>query len=376
MLLAFLLDCLTVLLSAVGVCLTFRTQGWGMFQYYTLCSNLLLLLACAAQAGYEARVLLKKGLFVPGWVRVGKYVAVSMVSLTFFVVLFVLTPLMGGLPRLPWLLTHGSMLYHHTLCPLLGIASFLFVDRVALPDRRAALAALAPTALYAVVIIALNAARVVRGPYPFLHVYEQSVWMSAFWFVVILGMAWLLAALVRRLALRLALPHPPGPTDPEEAAWTADGYVRNQDALFAYTYRAIPANHNSCGPVAAFNVRRCAGQDVRIADVIAEMDGMHLLRIPGPTHQYVMRRYLRRYLPGWRETSGREACLAAMEHSRMGVVRYDEQRVPHYVAYLRTDAGELRFFNVNDDKEDAEMSAETFGAEHLRGGRVRLIWWE
>ena len=45
MLLAFLLDSLIAILSAAGVCLTFQSQGWGMFRYYTLCSNLILLLA-------------------------------------------------------------------------------------------------------------------------------------------------------------------------------------------------------------------------------------------------------------------------------------------------------------------------------------------
>ncbi len=376
MLLAFLLDCLIVLLSAAGVYLSFQSQGWGMFQYYTLCSNLFLLLACAVQAGYEARVLLKKGLFVPSWVRLLKYAAVCTVTLTFTVVIFVLTPMMGGLTRLPWLLTHRSMLYHHTLCPLLGLASFLFVDRAALPDRRASLLALAPTAVYAVVVVTLNFAQMLVGPYPFLRVYEQPAWASVLWCVVIPGMAWLLAEGVRRLSLRFAAPHPPGQTDPEEEAWTADGYVKNQDALGAYTYRSIPANHNSCGPVAAFNLRRRAGQDARIGDVIAELDGMHLLRVPGPTHLPALRRYLRKYLPGWRETAGREACLAAMEHSRMGVVRYHEQRVPHFVAYFRTEDGEFRFFNVSDEREDAVLTAEDFGAGHLRGGSVRLIWWE
>ena len=376
MLLAFLLDSLIAILSAAGVYLSFLAQGWGVFQYYTLCSNLLLLLACAVQAAYEARVLCGRALFVPSWVRVFKYVAVSMTTVTFVVVVFVLAPLMGGPARLPWLLTHRSMLFHHTLCPLLGLASFLFADRVSLPDRRASLLAFAPTALYAVVFIVLNIARAVVGPYPFLRVYEQPVWASVLWLVVIPGAAFLLAEGVRRLSLRLAAPHPPGQPDPEELAWTEDGYLCNQDALFRYTYRAIPANHNSCGPVAAFNLRRRAGHDVRIDDVIAEMDGMHLLRVPGPTRHGVMRRYLRKYLPGWRETSGRAACLAAMEHSRMGVVRYHEQRVPHYVAYCRTEDGTFRFFNVSDDKEDDVMRAENFGAEHLRGGSVRLIWWE
>lgn len=375
-LLAFCLDAAIALLGAVGAALHFAELGWAMFQYYTLCSNVFLLLACAVQAWYEGRVLLKKGLFVPSWVRLLKYFAVCTVTVTFFVVVFILVPLAGGPRWLAYALTNGAMLYHHTLCPLLGLASFVFVDRVSLPDRRVTLWALAPTALYALVATALNLTRTLHGPYPFLYVYEQPAWASAVWFAAILGVAWALAFAVWRLSLRFAAPREAASSLPEAAAWTADGYLKNQDALSSYTYRAIPASHNACGPVAAYDLRRYAGQDAAFADVLAEMDGMHLLRVPGPTFLYVMRKYLRKYLPGGRETRGRDACLAAAERSRMGVFRYREQRVPHFVAYYRADGGMFRFFNVSDGAEDVTLALADFGREHLRGGSVRLLYWE
>ena len=373
-----LLDALIVLLAAIGAVQHFQQFRWTMFQYYTLCSNVFLMLACAVQLCYEANILLGKLHFIPSWVRALKYFAVCTVLVTFTVVIFILVPMAGGLSVLPYYLFHGAMLYHHTLCPILGFISFVIVDRVSLPDRRVTLWALVPTLVYAVVATILNAARVLYGPYPFLHIYEQPVWMSAVWYVVILGMAWVLAFLVWKLSLRFAEPRDYEDEDPtpEPEAWTADGYLQNQDALHAHTYRTIPASNNACGPVANYNLRHREGHDVPFTDVLREMDDMHLLRVPGPTFMYVMRQYLRKYLPGWREVHGRDECLAAAGKSRMGVFRYHERTIPHFVAYYRTDGGAFRFLNIWDDLTDVTMDMAKFGKEHLVGGSVKLIYWE
>lgn len=372
---SFCLDLLIAVLGAAGVVMSFRINGWGMFQYYTLLSNLFLLLACAVQAWYEGNILRGKRFFVPSWVRALKYLAVCTVMVTFFVVLFILVPLAGGLPMLVPYLTQDSMLYHHTLCPILGFISFVIVDRVSLPDRRVTLWALVPTLLYAVVATILNAARVLYGPYPFLHIYEQAVWASALWYLVILGLAWALAFLVWKLSLRFSTPREYEEGIPEAEGWTADGYIRNQEALYAYTYRTIPAGNNACGPVAVFDLRRHEGHEVRFADVLTEMDDLHMLRVPGPTFMYVMRRYLNKYLPGWREVHGRDAALAAAERSRMGIFRYHEQKIPHFVPYFRVDGG-FRFLNIWDGMEDLTLTMAEFGKDHLLDNRVKLLWWE
>jgi hypothetical protein len=47
------------------------------------------------------------------------------------------------------------------------------------------------------------------GPYPFLHVYEQPVYMSIIWFAAILGgayfMAWLLLKANKKCSIKLPL---------------------------------------------------------------------------------------------------------------------------------------------------------------------------
>lgn len=375
-LLSFCFDLAIVLLSAIGTYLHFSQFAWTMFQYYTLDSNVLLLLACAIQAWYEGCILLRRRMFVPSWVRVLKYIAVCTVMVTFFVVIFILVPMAGGLSWLPYSLFHGAMLYHHTLCPLLGVLSFVFLDRASLPDRRITLWALLPTALYAAVSIVLNALRALHGPYPFLYVHEQPVWMSAVWCALILALAWVLALLVWKLSLRFRAPREVPEPVSEAEAWTADGYIRDQDALHAYTYRTIPASNNACGPVAVYNLRHHEGHGAAFADILSEMDALHLLCVPGPTLMHVMRKYLARYLPGWREVHGRGAALAAAERSRMGIIRYHEQMVPHFVAYYRLADGTFRFLNVWDGMEDLTLAMQDFGRAHLLGGSVKLLYWE
>ena len=113
---------------------------------------------------------------------------------------------------------------------------------------------------------------------------------------------------------------------------------------------------------------------LRLADMTrAEMDAMHTLRVPGPTLMRVMRGYLSRYVPEYRETSGREEALTAAEESEAGIFRYREGDTPHFICYLRQDDGQFRFFNVDDNIDDGVMSMQKFGREHfLRGNVIAL----
>ncbi len=375
--LSLALNAVIVLLGLIGAVMSFISASptAAALRFYTLDSNLFLLTACAVQAYFEAGILLGKGHFVPSWVRLFKYFAVCTTTVTFFIVLLVLMPMMGGLSAfVRAFLTHSS-LFHHFLCPVLGFASFVFRDHPSIPDRRVTIAAVVPTLVYGVVAVALNIARVLYGPYPFLCVYEQPVWASVVWIIGILLFAWMLAWVIWKLALCLSDPEAAEPgLPPEPEAWTEDGYLKDQDALSSYTYRSIPACHNSCGPVAAFNLRHYAGHDARFPEVLEEMDRMHLFRIPGPTHTRVMRRYCSKYLPELKEVEGREEAVAAAAASKMGVLRYHEEMVPHFVAYCRSDGG-FRFFNVNDGGEDITLTMAEFAEGHLRGGSVRLMYW-
>jgi len=158
--------------------------------------------------------------------------------------------------------------------------------------------------------------------------------------------------------------------------YSQDGYIIDQDLFTAYTYRTVKASRNSCGCIAAFNIRHALGQETSFQSVLTEMEGMHRYLRPGPTRIRVMREYLERYAPGFRETLGRHDSLKAAERSRMGVIRYREAGVPHYVSYFLQEGGLFRFFNVSDDLEDGCLPMEQFMKEHCMGEPVRLLYWD
>lgn len=160
---------------------------------------------------------------------------------------------------------------------------------------------------------------------------------------------------------------------PLSAAFSEDGYIVDQDCFHEYRYRTMRADINSCGWIAAYNIRHFLGHDAAWDDVRREMEGMHVLNVPGPTHMRVMRQYLNRYIPGIREVYGKEESLEAAKTSAAGIFRYREEGVPHFISYIACGDGDFRFFNVTTDREDMRMPMEQFGREHLLSGRVIVL---
>ncbi len=155
-----------------------------------------------------------------------------------------------------------------------------------------------------------------------------------------------------------------------EMGFSKDGYIIDQDCFFGVHYRTIPANLNGCGWIAAYNLRKFLGHQITCDEVRRELDDMHFLRVPGPTLMCVMRKYLRQYVPQYRETVGREKVQAAAQESRAGIFRYREGAEPHFVSYVRQQNGLFRFFNMADDFEDCVMPMEQFIREHCAPGTV------
>lgn len=182
-LLAFLFFNLAItILEAIGLITSFMQLALNSLMFYTELSNIFLFLTALINIYFALRELLNKKTSIPKAVWSLSHAAVSATTVTFLVVVFVLSWMVGDLI---YVLTHGSMLYTHTLCPILGIISFiLFAPKVF--TRKSALYTLSFTLIYAIVAILLNILRVWHGPYPFLLVYEQPIWASIAWFVGIL----------------------------------------------------------------------------------------------------------------------------------------------------------------------------------------------
>lgn len=171
----------------------FLRDGVGMFRYYTQDSNLLLLLAVVPWIVFTLRYL-RDGIAVPSWVRTAKYIATCTAAVTFTVVVAVLAPAADNYLSL---LLGGDMLFTHTLCPLLAVVSLLLFEGEPPLQQIHTWMALIPTAVYAALALVMNVLKLWDGPYPFLRIYEQPLWLSGVWCVVILGGSGLLAWLLR-----------------------------------------------------------------------------------------------------------------------------------------------------------------------------------
>jgi len=161
-------------------------------EFYTIDSNILLLISSCIFVYYTLHN--KK---IPKWLHTLKYMTTTCVSITLLVVIFILTPMYGFNFYLT--LFSGVLLFHHTVCPLLGIITFLKYDNLKIYNKKEVKNALSFTFIYAIILIILNILKVVKGPYPFLMVRSQSIIMSIIWFVVIIGFAYLIAIFLKNI---------------------------------------------------------------------------------------------------------------------------------------------------------------------------------
>lgn len=197
-----IINALIVILEAVAICLAFKEMAFGMFVYYTVLSNVFLLVSSLLL------VIFSFSSKEPSFVSRMKYMSTCVVAVTFLVVVFILAPTTNVTPyentsiltNLKYLLFKGSMLYMHFICPVLAIFSYTVLEKPEVYRKDLPLFGMIFTLVYAAVLIPLNALGIVRGPYPFLMVRDQSILASLIWFVVILGFAYLIAWTINRLA--------------------------------------------------------------------------------------------------------------------------------------------------------------------------------
>ena len=186
-------------MEIVALVLSIFEHGVELFKFYTQLSNIFAL--CASAITVVVCVLsLAKNASLPKWLNMINYMASCCLSVTFTVVVTVLAPGAAGEYGLwemyVYLLFSGSMLFTHTLCPLVCMFSFVFLQPKANVGIKNTLCAFIPTVSYAVVALLLNLLKVMEGPYDFLLVYKNPWYVSVVAGVVLLslafGLAWLL----------------------------------------------------------------------------------------------------------------------------------------------------------------------------------------
>lgn len=184
------LNVLLVVLEVIALIQYWIGTGSINFIYYTIDSNIFVLIAAVLY------LFTRKN--VPKAVQLAKYSSTVSILITFLIVVFALYPMSNF--DFEFLFLKDSAFLLHVLCPVMAAISFLFFEKSSLDNSfKNNLRALYFTIVYAIVLISLNISKVVSGPYPFLKVYDQPVFMTVLWLIGILVFAFILSRILMRL---------------------------------------------------------------------------------------------------------------------------------------------------------------------------------
>ena len=192
------INILLLVMEIIGTTYCFIDGGIAALRYYTVLSNIMCGLISLIYIVVLVKNMNSDKFVVPKLMKTLRFVVVVCLMVTFIVVITVLIPI-NGASSISEFLFERANLFHHTLCPLFMAITYLTLEKEVKLGRREELFTLIPTLLYAIVTLILNLLKVMKGPYPFLHIYEQSVLESIIWVVVIIGGAFALAIGLNKL---------------------------------------------------------------------------------------------------------------------------------------------------------------------------------
>ena len=124
----------------------FDHMGIRTFCMFTVLSNILSAWAMTQILPYTVDGLRKNNYHLPNWVVTFAYAAVTSVTLTFLISLFVLSPVKGFR-----LIFTGSRFFLHGVCPLLAFFSFCFFISDHRIHKKTVLYSMIPVFLYSIV---------------------------------------------------------------------------------------------------------------------------------------------------------------------------------------------------------------------------------
>ena len=159
-----------IVLEIIGLRISTSERKWKIFAYYTQISNIITLVSSFVLVTARSNELS----------AVLRYLSSCMLTMTFMITLFVLVPMGGGFRKL---MLSGNGLYHHTLCPILSVTSYVMWE------QHSSLWIL-PTVLtfiYGIIMLVMNGKGLFDGPYPFFRVRNQSKLATVVWMVVLIG---------------------------------------------------------------------------------------------------------------------------------------------------------------------------------------------
>lgn len=164
---AQIINALVICFEILGFRVSISRRKASIFAFYTQLSNLVTLFSSVlflAAGGQMAAIM--------------RYLSTCMLTMTFMVTLFVLVPMGGGFKKL---MLSGNGLYHHTLCPIFSVLSYVCLE----PHAGVWLLPVAVTMVYGLIMMLLNGLGRYDGPYPFFRVRNQSVMATILWTLVL-----------------------------------------------------------------------------------------------------------------------------------------------------------------------------------------------
>lgn len=177
-----IVNCAVIILEIIGLWISVSDRKREIFVYYTQLSNIITLIASVvlvSTGSNEVSVTLR-------------YLSSCMLTMTFLITLFVLVPMGAGFKRM---MLSGNGLYHHTLCPVLSVASYIMLEE----HSHLWMLPVILTFVYGVVMLVLNAKDKYDGPYPFFRVHDQSKAATVMWMAVLTGIIAVISTVISKL---------------------------------------------------------------------------------------------------------------------------------------------------------------------------------
>ena len=125
--------------------------GYKTFRMFTVLSNILVGACAFLSIPFEIDGLRHRNYHLPRWIVELIFVGTTGVSLTFFVTITLLGPYAGY----NLMLFRRSNLFLHTICPILSILFFIFVNDDHIIDFKASLFAMIPIVTYSIIYMIL-----------------------------------------------------------------------------------------------------------------------------------------------------------------------------------------------------------------------------
>ena len=172
------LNILFILLEVAAIIATIISVGKIQIEFYTEDSNFFALLVTIIYSYY-----LFSDKKVPKLVNILRLSSLAMLMITFLTVSLVLVPIYRmDLSLAYW----GPNFFYHLVCPILFFINYIFFSKKEEFSTKDIFVSIIPTIIYGTIITMMNVIVKGYGPYPFLYVYEQPVYLSVLWILIFL----------------------------------------------------------------------------------------------------------------------------------------------------------------------------------------------